>query len=503
MWNQRELSRKEITIVFVVLSFVYIYPIVHADYAYVDDNWRALHQAQDAWRNQGRILLEVLHRFLTFTGGTTNIFPLPLLISVFALALAMTRLTLWYFTRPCVLSCLVMLPVLCNPFFLGNLTYQYDGPGMVLAVVAIIYAITCTIEQAIYRVFTSALLVAVSLSLYQPTLTLFVGLSIVEFVCGVKNRVSTVRALSLAAQRLAQLIVGSLIYVLTAYQMAVDGRGSLSVFDAGWLATAGQKFTFAMEQVYLLINPGAVFFTVFLLVVATLGFVFFMKNIAGMTGGIISRLIVLAIYLLGIPILLLSIPGVMLFLVEPNLDARSYVGFSAVLIFVLYLNYEMLGRVWLAARWVLVVPVLFMFAFCYAYGQVVIAKKELEMAMAQYIAKDIVSEKELKLTRVFYFIGPQTGGNWLPRGHDAMSYMPALRYILSTANVVLHPHFFPRLGINNVVGGKRDIFDKLVALNSVGLPVVDGKFYSIYVTGEGAYIVMKEIHDSENYNDAP
>jgi hypothetical protein len=61
--------------------------------------------------------------------------------------------------------------------------------------------------------------------------------------------------------------------------------------------------------------------------------------------------------------------------------------FSAVLILVLYLNYEVLGRAWLAARWVLVVPVLFMFAFCYAYGQVIIAKKELEMAMAQYIAK--------------------------------------------------------------------------------------------------------------------
>jgi hypothetical protein len=84
-----------------------------------------------------------------------------------------------------------------------------------------------------------------------------------------------------------------------------------------------------------------------------------------------------------------------------------------------------------------------------------------------------------------------------------MTYMPALRYILSNANVLLHPHFFPRLGINNVVGGKRDVFNKLVALNGVGSPVVDSKFYSIYVTSEGGYIVMKEIRDSENYNDIP
>lgn len=271
--------------VFVILSFAYVYPLVHADYAYVDDNWRALHQAQDAWRNQGRVLLEVLHRFLTFTSGTTNIFPLPLLISVFVLALAMTRLTLWYFSRPCIISCLVVLPVLCNPFFLGNLTYQFDGPGMVLAVVAIVYAITCSIEHAVYRSFVSALLIAVSLSLYQPTLTLFVGLGIVEYVCGVKNRMSTRKALSLTAQRIAQLIGGSLIYVFTAYQMAVDGRGDLSVFDARWFEAAAKKLSFAMEQVHLLINPGAVLFTVFVLVVAAVAFVFFMKNLFEMKGG--------------------------------------------------------------------------------------------------------------------------------------------------------------------------------------------------------------------------
>lgn len=193
----------------------------------------------------------------------------------------------------------------------------------------------------------------------------------------------------------------------------------------------------------------------------------------------------------------------MLFLVEPNLDARNYVGFSAVLVFILFLNYELLGLVWLTARWVLVIPVLFMFTFCYAYGQVIIAKKELEMAMAQYIAKDIVAERELKWVPLFYFVGPQTAGNWLPRGHDAMSYMPALRYVLSSSNVLLHSHFLPRLGINNVVDGERDVFNKLVASSCVGSPVVDSKFYSIYVTCEGGYIVMKEIRDSENYNDNP
>jgi hypothetical protein len=60
MWVDKVLSRKEVFLFFLILSFVYIYPIVHADYAYIDDNWRSLLGAQDGWRNQGRVLSEWL-----------------------------------------------------------------------------------------------------------------------------------------------------------------------------------------------------------------------------------------------------------------------------------------------------------------------------------------------------------------------------------------------------------------------------------------------------------
>ena len=63
----------------------------------------------------------------------------------------------------------------------------------------------------------------------------------------------------------------------------------------------------------------------------------------------------------------------------------------------------------------LVVPTLLMFSLCYAYGQVIIAKKELAFAMAGFIARDIVSQQALRGVKTFYYIGPRTGGNWLPR----------------------------------------------------------------------------------------
>lgn len=80
MWNEPVLTKKQVVVFFSVVSLIYVYPVIRADYAYIDDSWRSLLLAGDGWKNQGRILLEVLHKFLTFTGGTTNIFPLPLLM---------------------------------------------------------------------------------------------------------------------------------------------------------------------------------------------------------------------------------------------------------------------------------------------------------------------------------------------------------------------------------------------------------------------------------------
>ncbi|MOA68351.1 hypothetical protein D3C78_1959360 [compost metagenome] len=65
---------------------------------------------------------------------------------------------------------------------------------------------------------------------------------------------------------------------------------------------------------------------------------------------------------------------------------------------------------------------------------------------------------------------------------------------------MLHAQFFPRLGINNVIGGEHGVFDQLAAAGRVGEPLVDNKFYSIYVTGAQGFIVMKPIQEDENYN---
>lgn len=498
-WIDKGLSQNEVGLFFLILSFVYIYPIVHADYAYIDDNWRSLLGAQDGWRNQGRVLIEWLYELLSFGASTTNLFPLPLLLSICALVLAMRRLTVWYFPEPTISSCLVVLPILCNPFYLGNLTYQYDGPAMVLGVVCVIYAITCRVESTLLRGLIAALLLSVTFSLYQLIIALFVGLCVVEFYLGVKAKSAVREVLSLLAQRVGQLAVGGFFYFLTAYQMAIDNRGALYPFNDHWGDEVVRKFMFAMSKISLLVTQGNGWLCLAVSAIAGVGFVFFMKNIAEMKGGVIAKACIALLYLLGVPVLVLMVPGFMLFLMEANLDARNYIAFSAVLIFLFMLNYEVLGLVHSRLQLLLAVPVLFMFSFCYAYGQVIIAKKELELAMAQYVAYDLISQAELQGVKKFYHVGAAIDGNWLPRGHAAMTYMPLLRYILSNSNTVLHSQFMPRVGINSVVGGSREAFNASIT-PGIDKPVVDRKFYSIYVRGGTGFLIMKDFVESEDYN---
>lgn len=491
MLHEKLLSAKQVRWFFIGAALFYIYPLVHADYAYIDDNWRALAMAEDAWRTQGRILLEVLSWVLTFSGGMINLFPMPLILSTCVLALAMTRLTLCYFPQPSIISCLIFLPMLCNPFFLGNLSYQYDAPGMVLAVAAAIYAVTCPLSNPLLGSALSSVLIAVVLSLYQPTIGVFVALCFVECFWAVRNERPVNQVLATLARRGLQLVAGGAIYFLSAYQLISNTRGDLSPINGQWLHIVWDKFMFSMEQIYVLTATGGGLVYPIFLVLALIGFCRLLKNIAVMPGGVLGRGLVAGCYLATWPVLIVCVPGVLLVIAEPRLDARNFIAFSVVLVLVLLLSAHVLGRVWHGLRWVVLVPVLFMFSLCYAYGQVLISKKELESAFAHYVAYDIVSNATLASLHTLYFLPSDNQANWLPRGITAKTHMPVLSYILGDANTVLYPHFLTRLGITNMRDGDRTVFDQAVA-EGRAKPLLERKFYTVFLLGDDGFIVMHE-----------
>jgi hypothetical protein len=97
----KELGRRQVWLFFLLATFVYVMPLILADYPYIDDNWRSLSGGM-AWAEQGRLFAELFYNVLTFSDAAPNIFPLPLLIATLAMSWALTRLTLHYFRQPTV-----------------------------------------------------------------------------------------------------------------------------------------------------------------------------------------------------------------------------------------------------------------------------------------------------------------------------------------------------------------------------------------------------------------
>src|SRR3989338_1989966 len=219
----KELTRRQAWLFFLFATFVYVLQLILADFPYIDDNWRSL-SAGMAWAKEGRLFAELFYKALTFSNGAPNIFPLPLLIATLVMSWALTSLTFHHFRQPTVACCLVLLPLWYNPFFLQNLTYQYDGPVMTLSVVAVIYAITFHHPSRILQWLVPSFLIALALGLYQVSINVFLGLCCLEVLRAVNDQVAWERWGGLIGWRIAQLLLGWLIYCVSAFPFMGQDR---------------------------------------------------------------------------------------------------------------------------------------------------------------------------------------------------------------------------------------------------------------------------------------
>lgn len=130
---KQELQSKSRFLFFLFSLLLFILPIILSNTLYFDDNSRVL-TGKAYWDVDGRPLTDIIFYLLNSNVGTvSNIQPLPLLTGVCVLAIS-----LWYSTenvsyKKTPLNLFPFLLLVCNPFFLQNLSYQFDSVGMCLA----------------------------------------------------------------------------------------------------------------------------------------------------------------------------------------------------------------------------------------------------------------------------------------------------------------------------------------------------------------------------------
>ncbi len=488
---KRPLSYRETQVCCLIALALHVLPLLLADHFYIDDSWRS-EEAGNAWAVEGRVLMQWLYAGLSFSGIAPNLFPLPLLLATTLAALALARLVWHYVEAPTASHVLVVLPLWYNPLFLQNLSYQYDGAGMALALAACIMAIA----TPVYRwrdALAGTLWVAIACSFYQISLNVFAALCAVEVVRSVIEKGRFEAVVRQVAGRLSQLVGGCLLYYATAYQAMGPARQATLPLDGQWPASILQRLAHVHERIALLATPGTLWLIGLLTAVSGVGLAIAVIQVLRRPTSRMNRLGLLTALIVPVPLIVLLVPGLTLGFAVFNDHARTLMAFGVLMLLVAWLAHRVLIQVHPHLGWLLALPLLAMLAFAFAYGRVMVMQKELQQAVAFGLAKDMTSQPSLAGLSCYRMMNGSSH-QWLPAAKGSYAAMPALRYVLNI-DFLLLPEMLPRLGVNTFNCSQG--LDRVQVLLRSPEPQVDTVFYAIHRVDDVGYVLMKSPRDPE------
>ncbi|MUM76490.1 hypothetical protein GKC30_02450 [Pseudodesulfovibrio sp. F-1] len=196
---------------FGVLLLLYFLPIIIAGYPVNDDYHRIFRGS--SWDDDGRFLASLAHRLLGHSLTIYNPAPLPLLLSILIFTYGGLLIKKTFLPdNDALLSPLLALGFIINPFLILILVFQLDSIGIALSLVLLIIPFAIRASQFKKRLKYHACCVVfifLSLNSYQASLGFFLSLAFIEFLYRAKQGQPVFKALS---DRILQLGTGYLSY---------------------------------------------------------------------------------------------------------------------------------------------------------------------------------------------------------------------------------------------------------------------------------------------------
>jgi hypothetical protein len=137
----------------------------------------------------------------------------------------------------------------------------------------------------------------------------------------------------------------------------------------------------------------------------------------------------------------------------------------------------------------LAVPMLAMLSLSYAYGRVLTAQNTFASSALFSLGHDIAAHRQLHEAKRIY-LAVSYSDHWLVGAAGSFKQMPVLHYLLNI-NFFMLAENLPKAGITNVVA-ERERRNATLAGYQGYPPLVESKFYRIYLLGDYGFIVMKE-----------
>lgn len=483
----RVLTRNEVLWFLLGALFCFVFPLINSQYLFYDDIWRAF-EGRGTWSEEGRFLITVFYNLMAFDGQVPNVFPLPLFMAVVLLSFALRDLVFWCFDQPVLTSCLVVLPIMYTPFFLQNLTYQFDGALMVMGLGVVIYSIIYRCDSHFKRWGVSIVCLVVALAIYQVLINLFVILCCFEVIRSLENKRPAAWVLSRLVLRGACLVIAVAIYYACVYWFLSNERLSLLAFNTYWLFEVVGRLSDTLTDLVSIFPPAINVIMCVVLALACLGYVRVGLGYIRNSDSRFMRVLVWVVYLCCVPVLLFFISGIMLFFTEFNNGFRTLLGFSGVMFVVFYLAHKMLFDFFRWSAFILALPLFYCLSISYSYGHILLYQKMLEGSVLTGLSYDIQHSQFSRLERLYLISAEYVEA--LPAAQGLNDAIPILQ-CLNFGYVVIS-EMLPSVGVINVYRNTDETIAASIRAN-VYSPILTTRFYNFYIVDGEGYILMNNI----------
>nr|WP_265411749.1 glucosyltransferase domain-containing protein [Pseudomonas putida] len=396
-----------------------------------------------------------------------------------------------WFRVPTFSSILVVLPLWLQPFFLQNLSYQYDGAGMALSLACAIWAMTLDVERRKYWL-AGAVMIAAGAALYQPSVSVAAGLCGIEVIRQVMAGKRLVPLIRFALVRLGQLMAGTLLFFLScSWMVASRERSSLLVLDGQWLGEMRRRLALTTKMVDLLLTPWISWLCLGLLAIVLIGLRRETLQLWRRPYPAGERLGLGAVLWLTIPLIVACIPGILLFLADFDLTPCTAMGLGVVLAMAFFFVHGALATSPRLRMGVLILALLPMLTLSFAYGRVLVWQKTLHQSITQSLAYDISSQPAIAEAKRYYVLGFWQDRLWVPAASGSLSHMPVIE-LLDPSWYVLLPEMLLEEGVEGAqVRYQRPPLNREQVRDQAPTPLLTRKLYDIHRVGNDAYVLIK------------
>lgn len=197
--------------VFLGLAIIYTFPLLTNQSFFVDDLGRSLYGGL-GWPGNGRPLSDFIFYIINFGIPIIDASPLPLLLGIITLALALSCVREKLFGDDYITASLCFMMILANPFFIENISYRYDSLTMCMSVAISILSSYAAYQCKILNVIISVILTIAFLCLYQAALNTYAIFLLAFIISDVVKKDSLSNIIKNAASSVAGLMLGYFVY---------------------------------------------------------------------------------------------------------------------------------------------------------------------------------------------------------------------------------------------------------------------------------------------------